>query len=97
MKDPLDNQTVDWVEGSRDINKSLMQMFDLVACFIAKNINNKARITTKEFCEYYDVHIRTAQRYMKTMAAMGYLESDNLNPRGYLITEKAKYIFGGAK
>lgn len=97
MKHPLDNQTVDWVEGSRDINKSLMQMFDLVACFIAKNINNKARITAKEFCEYYDVHIRTAQRYMKTMTALGYLIRDQGTPRGYLITDKARIVFGGAK
>lgn len=97
MKHPLDNKTVDWVEGSRDINKSLMQMFDLVACFIAKNINNKARLTAKEFEEYSDVHIRTAQRYMKTMTALGYLNRDQGTPRGYLITDKARIVFGGAK
>lgn len=97
MKHPLDNQTVGWCEQSKDINKSFMQMFDLVACFIAKNLNNQARITAKEFEEYSDMHIRTAQRYMKTMTELGYLQTDKGTPRGYLITDKARIVFGGVK
>ena len=97
MKHPLDNQAVDWCEETKDINKSFMQMFDLVACFLAKNLNNHARITAKEFGEYSDVHSRTGQRYMKTMTALGYLIRDQGTPRGYLITDKARIVFGGAK
>lgn len=97
MKHPLDNQTVDWCEETTSVNKSVMRMFDLIACFISKNLNNTARITSKEFEEYSDLHLRTAQRYMKTMTAMGYLKRDNGMPRGYLITDKAKFVFGGTK
>ena len=41
--------------------------------------------------------LRSAQRDLKALSKMGYLTTDECMPKGYLPTEKAKYIFGGAK
>ena len=99
MKDPLDNQTVDWCEEAQphfSLSKSMLK-FDRVASFMSKAVHKKGRVSSKDFMDFTGSGLRSAQRDLKALSKMGYLITDECMPKGYLPTEKAKMIFGGAK
>ncbi|WP_313433173.1 winged helix-turn-helix domain-containing protein [Acinetobacter sp.] len=98
MKDPLDNQAVDWCEGS--MPKSNIQIFERFAALI-KAIRETPIATTKEVQKLAlpDMSPRSCQRYVKQLVDAGYVRKVGSKDMGYRLypTEKAKMIFGGAK
>lgn len=99
MKHPLDNQTQDWCEEAQphlSLSKSMLK-FDRVASFMSKAVHKKGRVSSKDFMDFTGSGLRSAQRDLKALSKMGYLTTDECMPKGYLPTEKAKMIFGGAK
>jgi len=100
VKHPLDNQTVDWCAEAQphlSLNKSMLTMFDRFASFMSKAVHQKGRVSSRDFMDFTGSGLRSAQRDLKTLSKMGYLTADECTPKGYLPTEKAKMIFGGAK
>ena len=99
MKDQNDNKTQDWCEVAQphlSLSKSMLK-FDRVASFMSKVVHQKGRVSSKDFMDFTGSGLRSAQRDLKALSKMGYLTADECMPKGYLPTEKAKYIFGGAK
>ena len=99
MKDQNDNKTQDWCVEAQphlSLSKSMLK-FDLVASFMSKAVHKKGRVSSKDFMDFTGSGLRSAQRDLKALSKMGYLTTDECMPKGYLPTEKAKYIFGGAK
>ena len=99
MKDQNDNKTQDWCEEAQphlSLSKSMLK-FDRVASFMSKAVRQKGRVSSKDFMDFTGSGLRSAQRDLKALSKMGYLTNDECMPKGYLPTEKAKYIFGGAK
>ena len=98
MKHPLDNQTVDWCEGS--IPKSNIQIFERFAALI-KAIRETPIATTKEVQKLAlpDMSPRSCQRYVKQLVDAGYVRKKKKKNMGYRLypTEKVIEIFGGAK
>lgn len=95
MKDPEDQQTVDWVDGS--ISKTMSCMFDTLVKFMHSAVNDSGRKSRQCYEEITGVSKRCAQRQLNALVRCGYLIHDNETPRGYFPTEKAKQMFGGAK
>ena len=99
MKDQNDNKTQDWCEEAQphlSLSKSMLK-FDRVASFMSKAVHQKGRVSSKDFMDFTGSGLRSAQRDLKALSKMGYLITDECMPKGYLPTEKAKMIFGGAK
>ena len=99
MKDQNNNKTQDWCEEAQphlSLSKSMLK-FDRVASFMSKAVHQKGRVSSKDFMDFTGSGLRSAQRDLKALSRMGYLITDECMPKGYLPTEKAKYIFGGAK
>lgn len=98
MKHPLDNQTVDWCEGS--IPKSNIQIFERFAALI-KAIRETPIATTKEVQKLAlpDMSPRSCQRYVKQLIDAGYVRKVGSKDMGCRLypTEKVIEIFGGAK
>ena len=98
MKDPLDNQTVDWCEGS--IPKTNIQVFERFAALI-KAIRTTPIATTKEVQKLAlpDMSPRSCQRYVKQLIDAGYVRKVGSKDMGYRLypTEKVIEMFGGAK
>lgn len=98
MKDPLDNQAVDWCEGS--MPKSNIQIFERFAALI-KAIRETPIATTKEVKKLAlpDMSPRSCQRYVKQLVDAGYVRKVGSKDMGYRLypTEKVIEIFGGAK
>ena len=98
MKHPLDNQTVDWCEGS--IPKSNIQVFERFAALI-KAIRETPIATTKEVQKLAlpEMSPRSSQRYVKQLVDAGYVRKVGSKNMGYRLypTEKVIEIFGGAK
>lgn len=74
--------------------KTFVNSFDRYVQIISSAASNKRRIGSKEVSELLGVHRRSAQRCLIQLEDYGYLISDGECPTGYVLTEKAKEIFG---
>ena len=73
-----------------------VSMFDQLATFMNQATQKAGRISCRDFVQITGLSKRSAQRNLKELEQAGYLTGDENCPRGYLPTDKAKQIFGGA-
>jgi len=74
-----------------DLSKSVV-LFHYMIQLLSESIKSNKRISSDDFMRVSGLTRRSAQRYLDHLEVLGYLKSDNNNPKGYKATDTTKKL-----
>lgn len=89
MKHPLDNKTVDCFPSMLAVTYG-----ERMILVLGNIIKKRSRTSTDDVKSWLQMSKRSAQRYLKSLEQLGYVQSDGCVHKGFTPTEKAKQTFG---